>query len=160
MREDFNWIVGLITVVCLIVSAVQSARKKAKEREGQTDVSEQPSKDDWFGEIKQAWQEAVSEFAPTDPESTSSDYYSLEDEYDSNARYNAETAPRRTSAPHNPVVTMSENSGQSELAFPTATGSSLSQEPQDEPILSSILGEEFDLRRAVIEAEILTPKYI
>jgi hypothetical protein len=40
------------------------------------------------------------------------------------------------------------------------TPANVAAEGENRPVLPDILGDEFDLRRAVIEAEILTPKYL
>ena len=143
---------------------------------------EMPSPTAWpvFGEVSKSTAPAYS----TEPAATSHDYYSLETEYDAadgrgyRENYNADDissyeklAAERT---HRTTYSGTVSAKGMDMANAAArtTGVRTSIAPAETPIaeddarnrndngtLADILGGEFDLRRAVIEAEILTPKY-
>ncbi len=124
MEDNFDWIAGLIAVAGLVFSAVQSIRKRAREAESEAGTNPSPNATSRF------------DMPEIEPESTSADYYSLENQY------NAEESARRVPISPDAIPAVAPTDG---LA--------------PESPLGEILGEEFDLCRAVIEAEILTRKY-
>lgn len=180
MEDVMGWIIWAVVIGGGIISSIAKARKKAKEAAG-------AGRGVGAGEGGAAPAGTGRGASAPEPVATSYDYYSLEDDYDGTdgrgrrPEYNAEStlstlrsgvlnaADARTvsTAPMGSrpgVRTVSSVSG---TLKPGMSGAVVAEnedpsKAHDEgaSAIAEILGGEFDLRRAVIEAEILTPKYL
>ncbi len=91
------------------------------------------------------------------PEATSHDYYSLEAEYDG---MDGRGGMNRPLVGTRVVSTLSAGEVSSGTITDDAADYATGANDACRASLAKIFGDEFDLRRAVIEAEILNPKYI
>ncbi len=128
-----DWLWGLLVVIGLVFSTIAKSRKKSQEVD--PELYSDDSADEYDGTLEG---------------------YSLEDQYNAETQYNAEEAPRRVYPPQ--TLTSVDSFAASQSNDKQIAGDSSLPEPQ--PFVAELLGEEFDLRRAVIESEILTPKWV
>jgi hypothetical protein len=180
MKESFEWVIGLFTIAITIAGAVSNARKK---REAEAAKKPKPAWQPAMVEVME--EDDERRLVAGWPIVMSNGVYSLEREYDapdgreyrggfSYEDFDAEQryvggemghagGELRATGPKSDVnaTKTAAGTGTPEAAantpaadFPAANGKSDSLNA-----LREVLGGDFDLRRAVIETEILTPKY-
>lgn len=158
-------IVLLLTATVMIVGAISSANKKKKEKEAAERMARQQRQQRQAGEtagesdhgmgrsLSEIFEELTGQEMPRYDVETAG----FPDDYNKDgttASADAETAEERLR--HITYV-------QPEKSIPAYArdNAGIAPEPEitQQSTLSDVLGEEFDLRRAVIESEILKPKY-